>query len=394
MTSRRFLLYALPDGYRARVRRGRSGEESGVVIVLVAGMLVVILGMAALAIDIGSFYQAQRQAQAAADAGALAASQDLPSSAVAAAADGTTYASRNFPAAHVTVTPNYNNVSNQVKVTVSAQTPSFFGQLFGITHADVNASAVAGGNGSAAPAAIFGYDSSCLGAGVQLNGQSETIIGSVISNGNLEENTNANSKISTATYGGPNAPPAGSSCTSFTNNSPNGTGATFTYGPTVNPQLQAFPTDYSQNLPGPCIYPTDGTNKFVWSHSGPNYNIPTGVYCADEIDITGNNITANGAVFIASKFVITGNNDSFSAPGGPSNLLFYDTSATPFVVGTQGNSITINGAIYAPLATVKVEGNTAGTSFIEGNDVIIEGNSFNVTGAGPVIGGPGNTLFQ
>ena len=49
-------------------------------IVIVAIMMTIILGAAALAIDIGSFYQAQRQAQTAADAGALAAVQDLPSS--------------------------------------------------------------------------------------------------------------------------------------------------------------------------------------------------------------------------------------------------------------------------------------------------------------------------
>ena len=81
------------------------------IVVLVAGMLVVILGMAALAIDVGSFYQAQRQAQSAADAAALAASQDLPTNTNAAANDGTTYGLKNFPTSTVVVTPNYNNNS-------------------------------------------------------------------------------------------------------------------------------------------------------------------------------------------------------------------------------------------------------------------------------------------
>ena len=365
-------------------------------IVLVAIMLVVFLGAAALAVDIGSFYQAQRQAQAAADAGALAASQDLPTSTNAAAQDGTTYAQKNFPSSTVAVTPDYNGNTQNVQVKVTAQTPTFFGQLFGMTSATVSATAVAGGNGSAAPAAIFGYDDTCGDKGVQINGNSATINGAVITNGTLEEDTNTNTKITTATYGGPLG------C-SFVDNSPNGKGATFTYAPTVNAALQAFPTDYSQTAPA-CT--TTSTTPLVWSGSGPQSNIPSGVYCAPEIDITGNNISGGptalcptcGVVFISPKFVITGNNDSFTAPnGGGSNLLFYDTDTTgtsPFVVGPQGNSISINGAIYAPHDTVEIDGNSAGTGFIEGNNVVINGNSFSITGAGPVMGGNGSSLLQ
>jgi hypothetical protein len=370
----------------------QAAAEGGVIVVLVAGMLVVILGMAALAIDVGSFYQAQRQAQSAADAAALAASQDLPTSTNAAANDGTTYGLRNFPTSTVVVTPNYKNNSSQVQVKVTAQTPTFFGQLFGITHATVSATAVAGGDGTSAPAAIFGYDDSCSGTGVQINSNSASISGAVITNGVLEEDTNTKSNITTATYGGPLG------C-SFVDNSPNKKGATFKYAPTVNAALQAFPTDYSQNAPA-CT--TTSAVPLVWSASGPQNNIPAGVYCAPEIDITGNNITGGptdvcgtcGVVFIAQKFVITGNNDSFTAPGGNNNLLFYDTDTTgksPFVVGPQGNSIAINGAIYAPNDTVEIDGNSAGTGFIEGNDVIINGNSFTITGAGPVMGGDGNS---
>jgi Flp pilus assembly protein TadG len=365
----------------------QASDQSGVIIVLVAGLLVVILGMAALAIDVGSFYQAQRQAQSAADAAALAASQDLPTSTSAAANDGTTYGLKNFPTATVNVTPDYNNNSSQVQVKVTAQTPTFFGQLFGMTHATVSATAVAGGNGSAAPAAIFAYDDSCSGTGVLINGNSPTIDGSVISNGNLTLSTNPNADLQTGTYGGPLG------C-KFTNSSGKGG---FQYGPTVNAALQAFPTDYSQNLPA-CT--TTSTTPLVWSASGNKGSIPAGVYCAPEIDITGNNIYGGpttdcptcGVVFIAQKFVVSGNNDEFHAPGGNSNLLFYDTGTTPFEVSS--NSIIIDGAIYAPSTTVQIDGNSAGTGFIEGNDVIINGNSFSITGAGPVMGGTGSSLIQ
>jgi Putative Flp pilus-assembly TadE/G-like/von Willebrand factor type A domain len=56
----------------------QARAESGQVIVLVAVALAVLLGMAALTIDVGFAYYAQRSLQASADAAALAAAQELP----------------------------------------------------------------------------------------------------------------------------------------------------------------------------------------------------------------------------------------------------------------------------------------------------------------------------
>ena len=56
----------------------RSRCESGQAIVLVAGILVVLVGMAGLVIDVGSWYRADRRIQTAADAAALAGAQELP----------------------------------------------------------------------------------------------------------------------------------------------------------------------------------------------------------------------------------------------------------------------------------------------------------------------------
>ncbi len=56
----------------------RSGDERGQVIVLFVLFLVVLLGMAALVIDVGYAYYAHRSLQASADAAALAGAQELP----------------------------------------------------------------------------------------------------------------------------------------------------------------------------------------------------------------------------------------------------------------------------------------------------------------------------
>src|SRR6516165_6170804 len=79
----------------------RARDETGATAVIVAVILVVLLGCAALAIDIGSFYQAQRQAQAAADAAALAGAADLPGSTSSATTDVTSYVNSNDPGATV-----------------------------------------------------------------------------------------------------------------------------------------------------------------------------------------------------------------------------------------------------------------------------------------------------
>ena len=52
--------------------RGREGRERGAIIVLAALVMVVVLGAAALAVDVGILYTARAQCQNAADSGALA----------------------------------------------------------------------------------------------------------------------------------------------------------------------------------------------------------------------------------------------------------------------------------------------------------------------------------
>lgn len=53
-------------------------RESGQVVVLLLTFLVVLLGIAAAAIDVGSWYRADRALQSSVDAAALAAAQALP----------------------------------------------------------------------------------------------------------------------------------------------------------------------------------------------------------------------------------------------------------------------------------------------------------------------------
>jgi Flp pilus assembly protein TadG len=68
-------------------RGGRWDDQRGQVAIVVALMLVVLLGFAALVVDVGLNWAARTQAQSAADAAALAGVIALPSDPTAAVDD-------------------------------------------------------------------------------------------------------------------------------------------------------------------------------------------------------------------------------------------------------------------------------------------------------------------
>ena len=68
---------------RAAMIRGRARRQDGQALVIVALAMVVLLGFAALVVDIGRVWIAQRNLQAAVDAAALVAGQNLPNATTA-----------------------------------------------------------------------------------------------------------------------------------------------------------------------------------------------------------------------------------------------------------------------------------------------------------------------
>jgi Flp pilus assembly protein TadG len=133
------------------MRKARG--ERGQVLAIVALALVALLGISAFAIDVGYAYYAKRQLQSATDAAALAGAQDLPTAATA-ISTATTYAQANTPANLSGLTFTYTTKCtataiiatgctaavnpNELVVTGTAQTNTWFAKLFGIAHFTVN----------------------------------------------------------------------------------------------------------------------------------------------------------------------------------------------------------------------------------------------------------------
>lgn len=415
---------------RGRARLRRAGcDERGAVLVIVAGMMVVMLAMAALAIDIGSFYQAQRQAQAAADAGALAGSDVLATdttggTAVASAASS--MASTNYPGAS---TPTVTEPTpTSVKVTVNASTPSFFGQLFGITHANVSATAspsrsftpCATPGGANTCYAIFASDTNCTsGYGVRFSGAGDTITGAIHSNGSINLVGGSQTLNGPTTYGQP-APP----CTI----NQGGSGDTFPGGTTSQAPFPpgSWPANYyltpftpctpGSTCSGACATSTtpcptaDQTPSYCTVASRSSITIGSGaangVYCAvgsgtaadpstyaGYIDLTDKNTAP-----VVSATMLAGNVECgvkacaaqpfqtsypLACAAGPNGQ-----GATNAFTGT-GQNENLTGAIFAPNGTISFNGAGSTANFLEAMDVILTGQGF--TGIGPVDSSPGAT---
>jgi len=121
----------------------RRTEQRGQTMVLFVLFLFVLMGAAAVVVDLGYWYLTKRQAQATADAVALAAAADLPN-ADAATSDSSGYRRRNeWPGKLTLSVSSFNSQSDTITADASTTVPGFFARVFGIDDVDVGARATA-----------------------------------------------------------------------------------------------------------------------------------------------------------------------------------------------------------------------------------------------------------
>jgi Flp pilus assembly protein TadG len=121
----------------------RLRNESGQAVLLTVLFLTVLIGAAALTTDVGAWYRQQRQAQATADAAALAGAQMLPDDTVQAQVLADQYATSNGGGVQDIKLRNDFQPHDTVVVRVRKDVPSFFANIFSIDHATVTATAAA-----------------------------------------------------------------------------------------------------------------------------------------------------------------------------------------------------------------------------------------------------------
>jgi Flp pilus assembly protein TadG len=123
---------------------GSRTSQSGQTLVLITVFMLALLGMCALAIDVGAWYQQKRVVQNAADAGALAGAATLPAGWSSATSAAAAELDANIAGATVTYTPASVYVTNDsIRVTASKPGQSYFAKALTSKTVTTTASATA-----------------------------------------------------------------------------------------------------------------------------------------------------------------------------------------------------------------------------------------------------------
>ena len=117
--------------------------ERGQATVLTLIFLTVLLGMAALVLDVGSWYRADRDTQSTADAAALAGAQALPDDTGQASSLASGYANKHGGGLSTVSFSNSYGPNDTISVTVKKSADGIFTKLFGLNSVNVGSKAKA-----------------------------------------------------------------------------------------------------------------------------------------------------------------------------------------------------------------------------------------------------------
>lgn len=314
--------------------------EQGQVLLLSALFLVVLLGAAGLAIDIGVARAQKQSAQVAADAAAMAGADDLPCECTTWWADAQTYAAKNGftdGSGGVSVSVNnppvdgaHKNDTNSVKVVITKQVPTLFASVFGIGSINVKVSAVATSAVSNTPPCVLCVLNRSRSGALTNNGNPEVSV----SNGGIVVDSS-------------------SSTAAIFNGNPNVTATTIgvvgNYLSNGNVTLSPKPAtgvtpvpDPLANVPAPAVSgPNNGT---VILNGNGSQTLSPGIYSM--IINNGNGtLTLNPGIYvITGQLILNGNPDII---GQGVTIYFtcsgYSGSKTEPCNGSSGAGLTLNG---------------------------------------------------
>ncbi len=266
---------------------------------LLAFLLPVLGGSVALSIDVGSMFQLKRRLQTAADAGAMAAAQELKRSSsdtrisAAVLADVASNGFSNGGANTVTVnrpptTGAKKGNSNYVEVKVQQAAPTFFMRFLGLQTTNVSARAVAG--------LVAGPTACIYATTLNLSGGSEMDLNC----GVIVSGTGSGSVVN-----------SGGSCINASSITLAGSspGGCLSPTPEVNATLDSDQVDPLANMAAPSYAGCDYSSKVTVN--GGSATLSPGVYCQG-IDIKGATVTFSPGLYIVGG--------GLSASGGSSVL--------------------------------------------------------------------------
>jgi len=337
-------------------------NEDGQVLVLTAILLAVLLGFAALTIDIGMVYITKTKLQNAADAAALAGAQDLPNSSIdtltandTAESTARNYAEQNgVPALETKPTPSYNGDPTKIEVICTKTVSYTFARVLGFTQAEVSARAIA--QKATVGGEAFGFAVFAGEGKASFNGTAHVFDGGVYGRDGVALGTGAEILHGDAvsSYG--------------TTSSFIGPGESITNNPVI-PMPDLSELIKAQGI----IINTQA--EFDAAVNGKSVDGP--IYVNGNLTINGR---IKGSGIIYANGTITFNNDNILQTAEDSICFYAEKGDLRF----NGGSGTVIGILYAPNGTITVHGGPNCTTYgrIIAKSVVVTGGKASVyTGA-------------
>jgi Flp pilus assembly protein TadG len=352
--------------------------QRGQLLPIFALMIVVLTGMAALAVDVGYWRYQQRLMQTAADSAAIAGADELLYPQLAdwktaaqndSAANGFTDNGGTSVSVTVTNPPaagTYSGNANAVQVVVSAKQPLFFGGAFGLAPQWVSATSTA----------LLSSPQTCVYAlsggaqAIQANGATvmmATTCGFASNGGFVVPGSTVTAAligyvIGPYPYNGQSYPQAQPTLIS-PNADPCPTFAGCAYlkanPPNSGPCLNANPP-YALN---PTYYPGRYCTEFNANQGAVTMTFAPGVYEFDDgMNVYGQTITGTGVTFYngtgGGSLTIQSPSITLSAPttGNTAGVVLYQNPANTAIFDERSAVTTLTGLMYFPTATVQNDG--------------------------------------
>ena len=336
----------------------RFRQESGQILLLASIAMVVLLGFAALSVDLGLLYSVRRRIQTAADGAAIAGAtalrdgQDYTKAAEDVATINGFTDSQNNVAVTVgepTLPSPYPSGVTYVEVDITQTVPTYFMRVLGYKSMKVGARAVSGA--VAGPACVYALDPTHSST-FSLTGNS-----SVTAHCGVIDDSTSSSGLSLTGNITLKATSIGTVGSSFSKS------GNITISPQPVSNLAALPDPLSGRAQsaapsvGTCTQQSGVAGSKSYSGNIGTLTVPTGVYNGG-ISVSGN---VTSVTFPAGNY---GNNISFNGNGG--NLVF---NPGQYQNGGSGDSITLNGntattfnaGTYTFCGAVDIVGNSAVT---------------------------------
>ncbi len=328
-------------------------NTKGVSAIIYTIALTLLMGMAAVVVDIGNVMAEDQKLQTASDAMALAAAQELPNTENAYDV-AVKYAELNgFNSSDFTI--SFSDYNRSISVNGRKKVNYLFAKVLGFDHATANCSAVATENsmGAAFDYALF---SGSQTVALSLNGSDEYVSGDVHTNKNFVANgsnlniTGACEAVGTVITNGSNMKIGERLPDSQFIDMPD-------FSEEIKAQAEAAGTAYA----GDKIY------------NGSNVNVDSSIYVNGNVYVNGGNFTGKGCILATGDIIFNGSNLRASTDD---SVCFYTKSGNVYVNGAKAE---VYGIVYAPKGNIIFNGsNQTIYGRAIGNVVIFNGSHLQV----------------